>query len=440
MSGRRRFLKTSTALGLGLCGWSFDGGRAVGRAQDSAASGAAAWATASGRRGLGRPEDWDSERGMVFASPGAPQVDGDPLVRWGGCREPVDGSSLVLIDGGVLQVEDWKLDGRFIELPETPTGLWTAARWPRSVVAGAVLQWPAERLERDRLLARLLASDSRQDEAWLDDGDRLQGELIWSEGRAESPDGATGEGRWSVRTSAGDVPAPRDRLVALAFGRRRPLDALDRNSTDEPPVDWIGLRDGSRLAVRRCTAAGAERRLELTGGAGLAIDRATLMDELVWFEPFVKRVRRLSDLTPIGYKHVPFLAQAWPWMRDANVCGGRLRAGGRLYRKGIGMHSSSRLAYDLDGRYESLQAELAVDDLADGRGSVVFRVYLDVGAGAWKAAYESPVVRGGDPPAAMQVDLRAARRMALIVDFADRGDERDYADWLDARLVAGDAS
>ena len=33
------------------------------------------------------------------------------------------------------------------------------------------------------------------------------------------------------------------------------------------------------------------------------------------------------------------------------------------------------------------------------------------------------------------VDLTGAKRLTLRVDFADRGDELDHADWLNARLV-----
>ena len=33
------------------------------------------------------------------------------------------------------------------------------------------------------------------------------------------------------------------------------------------------------------------------------------------------------------------------------------------------------------------------------------------------------------------VDVSGVKRLRLVVDFADRGDELDYADWLEARLV-----
>ena len=76
-----------------------------------------------------------------------------------------------------------------------------------------------------------------------------------------------------------------------------------------------------------------------------------------------------------------------------------------------------------------------IDQAAGLSGSVVFKVLLEGGAGQWSVAYQSPIIRGGDAPLPVTVDLKGSTRMALLVDFADRGDECDYANWLQARLV-----
>jgi hypothetical protein len=49
--------------------------------------------------------------------------------------------------------------------------------------------------------------------------------------------------------------------------------------------------------------------------------------------------------------------------------------------------------------------------------------------------YESPIVRGSNQPIPISVDVAGVQRMALIVDFAERGDALDYANWLNARLI-----
>ena len=65
----------------------------------------------------------------------------------------------------------------------------------------------------------------------------------------------------------------------------------------------------------------------------------------------------------------------------------------------------------------------------------MFRVYVQDVNGDWQKAYESGIVRGGDDLVPVRVDLAGAPRLALLVDFADRGDQWDHALWLDARLV-----
>ena len=96
-------------------------------------------------------------------------------------------------------------------------------------------------------------------------------------------------------------------------------------------------------------------------------------------------------------KHIPFLDTSWSYQPDRSVSGGRLRHAGHVWTKGLGMHSSSRLAYETRGQYQELHAELAIDQCAADQGSVVFRVYVQDAAGNWSLAYESGVVRGGDP-------------------------------------------
>jgi hypothetical protein len=40
------------------------------------------------------------------------------------------------------------------------------------------------------------------------------------------------------------------------------------------------------------------------------------------------------------------------------------------------------------------------------------------------------------PPVPIDIDLSGGKQIDLVVDFADRADVQDWADWLDARLIA----
>jgi len=152
------------------------------------------------------------------------------------------------------------------------------------------------------------------------------------------------------------------------------------------------------------------------------------------------RLTFLSELDPTGEsgRGAPFgdeLGMSWPHRMDQNALGGELRAGGSAYRRGIGMHAPSTLTFALDGGYRSLRGRVAIDDSAlvnplPARGSAVVRLRVD-GSVVW----ESPLVRGGDPPLPIPaLALSAKKELALEVDPA--GDfAGDRADWLELILI-----
>jgi hypothetical protein len=177
--------------------------------------------------------------------------------------------------------------------------------------------------------------------------------------------------------------------------------------------------------------AGGELKTTLTGRDD---PESRFWDAIRYIEPASPRVAWLSDLEPVGFKQIPFVSISRPFGVDASVLSSRLRCEGAVFRKGLGMPSASRLAYDVAG-FRKFEAEIAIDDAAGLAGSVVFKVLLEAEPGNWATAYESPVVRGGDALIPVSIDLKGAGRMALLVDFADRGDVCDYANWLQTRLV-----
>jgi hypothetical protein len=199
----------------------------------------------------------------------------------------------------------------------------------------------------------------------------------------------------------------------------------------------------------------------------------TTRERLVFLQPLGGRAVYLSDVKPADYRQTPFLDLPWPLQADRNVTGGMLRSGGRLRLKGLGVHSAARLVYLLDtspprpparegqgGRvagsagplagegqaigsprplagegqgvrgFQRFEAEIGIDDSTGGRGSVRFRVLVD-----GQERFASRIIRGGDRPTPISVDLRGGKRLELVVDYADRADVLDRADWLDARLI-----
>lgn len=194
----------------------------------------------------------------------------------------------------------------------------------------------------------------------------------------------------------------------------------------------VDLVDGSRLPLlfRGLTPDGLDL---VTGvGSGLRLPLEVVAEVLV----ADSGIEFLSELDPSESESTsPFgddLGMVWPVRKDRCTTGSPLRAGGRVWTRGIGVHAPSRLVYELDGQWKSLRGRVAIDDEVislPARGSARFRV-KNGDALLW----ESPLLRGGDPPVALPaIDLEGVQRLVLEVDMADEMHVGDRADWL--RLI-----
>ena len=118
-------------------------------------------------------------------------------------------------------------------------------------------------------------------------------------------------------------------------------------------------------------------------------------------------------------------------MNHTNAAGSPLSIGKTTYDDGIGTHATSFIEYPLDGLFERFEATVGIDGSTEGRGSVVFRVYVD-----GKLRADSGVVNGFDVAKTLTVDgLDKAGRMILSVTDAGDGDRNDLANWVNGKLV-----
>ena len=103
---------------------------------------------------------------------------------------------------------------------------------------------------------------------------------------------------------------------------------------------------------------------------------------------------------------------------------------GQIYSKGLGAHAYSSVTYNLQGYYKTFIADLGVDDATCTAGSVKFMVYVD-----GNQVYESPLIRQGQAPLPIQVNVEEAQSLRLeITDGGLYGITCDHADWAGARL------
>lgn len=219
------------------------------------------------------------------------------------------------------------------------------------------------------------------------------------------------------------------------------VEVLDAPAPRESPLAPVVLElvDGSRLRGRleRLDAQGVRLRL---GGTSPVPVRWDEVEELVVDDGALGFLSALPAREEEGLG-TPFdddLGMRWPHQVDRSAIGTPLRAGGAVYGRGIGMHAPTRVRWSLDPRWDELRGQVAIDDSslhnAEGaRGSVVFRVRLD-GALLW----ESPLVRGGEPPLALpRVSFPAGTAPRTLELEADPQDDfrGDRADWLRMLLV-----
>jgi hypothetical protein len=359
-------------------------------------------------------------------------VSAGDLVRWGSFYENSSSSRVVFRDGSILVADVLEIDETSITVE---SAFWPTTRISRKSLAGIVFSPPATALAGDRLLETIGKKSRTNDLAILKNGDHIAGRLTAAPASSEARDdfGLLAFGV-AMRPSSPPVAVSVDDTVAVSLqtdARARFAAAIQ--------VTWIGFQDGSILAVDAVDLRASEVRLTLSCGEHVTLSSEDIWNEIRLVQPLGTTIRYLSDLTAIGYQHSPFLELKRSLGRDRNVLGGQLRSAGGIHLKGLGMPTTSRVVYEVTRRDRRFCAELVLDAAAEKHGSVVYRVYLEQQQGAqeasWEAAYTSPVVRGGDPPRAISLDISRATKIALIVDFADRGDERDYANWLHARFL-----
>ncbi|HOB76569.1 MAG TPA: NPCBM/NEW2 domain-containing protein [Phycisphaerae bacterium] len=112
-----------------------------------------------------------------------------------------------------------------------------------------------------------------------------------------------------------------------------------------------------------------------------------------------------------------------------------MRIADKTFEKGLGHHASGEIIVDLDGQYETFLADVGVQPLPGGAGSVVFKVFVDD-----QLKFDSGVVKSGDAPRSLSVPVNGATEMRLEVTDAGDGIVCDCANWANARLVRSTSS
>jgi hypothetical protein len=332
---------------------------------------------------------------------------GPHCILTNGDRLPITSMKL---EGDLLKVRSLDLDGdrEFTLAPALVAVYWRAA--PEG----------AEGLERYR--RRLAAQPRPRDAAHLRNGDVTAGVLD-----------ALDDKRAVIAADRKTTTVALDRLAALSFASETAAPRKIKGRTYRLILKpGLATEESAWLTL---TAATCSDGATLEGTTSFGSHLRVPLERLAALDVLGGRAVELSDLKPRGYTFTPFLGDdgfTWPLVSDGAVDGGDLHLGGGVYPKGLGMHSRSRVSYDLSGGYRWFEATVGLDDVAGRRGSVVIRVLAD-GKPLDLGLKGELTGRGG--PATLHVPVVGVKELTLEVDYGSGGDVGDHVDWVDARLV-----
>lgn len=240
----------------------------------------------------------------------------------------------------------------------------------------------------------------------------------------------------SVKTADGGdvVKVTLDSIAAVYFATAGgPVPATSR--ADKVPTYRVRLSDGSSVVGTSLSLAGDKLSIAI-GGAGDA--RPIDLGKIVGIEQVNGPVSWLTSRTPSQEVQIPFVAASavateqpmWRTRIDTDVAGQPLVVAGRAFKRGIGVHSYSRLVYPLDGTYKAFRTRYGINDSLV-RADVTVRILVGE-----KTVHETKNVKAGVLSPVVVVDLPAdAKELVLEVDYGQGIDVEDRLNWLEPALL-----
>jgi hypothetical protein len=281
---------------------------------------------------------------------------------------------------------------------------------PLDCVLGLVLTSPTESDAFDQLWNRVAYEPRSSEVVWTVNGDRLSGGFLGLNDRA-------------VKLQVDSKPVEVDRTGVVAVG-------FDASLVSYPPRDAhyldLTLADGSRLGVTNAQVEKGQLVAKARFGQSIRVP----LQDLVRIDFRSDAVVFLSERKVDAQNNSGFLGAPRPMRIDRTVDGHGFLLGGQAYDRGLGTQSQTLLGYRLKPGDRRFQALVGVDDRAGPLGSVVFRVLTDL-----HPRVTTPAMTCRNAPVEIDIDISEAKLLILATEFGERGDVRDLADWVEARII-----
>jgi DNA-binding beta-propeller fold protein YncE/fibronectin type 3 domain-containing protein/cytochrome c551/c552 len=105
---------------------------------------------------------------------------------------------------------------------------------------------------------------------------------------------------------------------------------------------------------------------------------------------------------------------------------------GEKYSRGLGVHATSEVIYNLNEEYGRFVADVGLDDEVGNGGSCVFQVWLD-----GVQVFNSGLVTGSSLKQRVNVSVSGVKQLKLIATDGANGNGGDHGSWGGAHLVNG---
>ena len=320
-----------------------------------------------------------------------------------------------LLDARVYLAGDQTLFGKLESVGEESLRLTTP--WqdrldvPLARVAGVHLGLPG-RKETPESFARRLQTRGTEDMLLAQTKD---GEVVVIPGVLEGTEGDRLRFRYKEKRRTLPLSQVEGLVLAARPESRKPEDRLPTFS----------LPGGLSVSGRWKDLSASAWKVETAWGQTLSLPAA----EVLGVRFAGGQMTYLSDLKPSKVEETPFFGRRLPWRRDVNLAGEPIKVDGRIYERGLAVHSRCILTYDLDRRYATFETVVGFDDAAMRKGRVDCRVLAD-----GKELYANPDLRADGPPVKLTLSVAGAEQLQLHVDFGRDQDTGDRVVWAGARL------
>jgi hypothetical protein len=188
------------------------------------------------------------------------------------------------------------------------------------------------------------------------------------------------------------------------------------------------LSNGGRISLASAKTEGTRLVGKTLFGGQLTIP----LDQIVALDLYQGRATYLSDLKPKRFDFNPYLGVNWPYQQDRSVVGNPLKVATGVFDKGLGLHSETKITYDLAGAYQWFEATVGLDEATGKLGSAGIQVLVD---GKAQNVGGDEDLTFTKPPRSLRLKVAGARELTLVVNYGRHGDVQDHVDWVDARLL-----